>query len=63
MFFCNLDSLLKSKVDGIDVLDHLKVLLNCHIHYAVVNSVFLLLNKCVKLMFLSIPDSVMNSHM
>ena len=37
--------MMKSEVDGRDVKDDLNVLLNCHIHYAVVNSLFLMLNN------------------
>ena len=55
--------MLKSQVDGIDVKDDLNVILDCQIHYTVVNSLFLMLNNCAKWMFLSIPDSVMNSHL
>ena len=40
--------MLKSHIDGIDLLDVLNVLLNCKIHYIVVNYVFLQFNKCVK---------------
>ena len=38
--------MLKSHIDGIDLLDVLNVLLNCKIHYIVVNYVFLQFNKC-----------------
>ena len=41
-------TLLKTHFDGIDLLDVLNVLLNCQIHYIVVNNVFLQFNKCVK---------------
>ena len=51
-----------SQLDGKDVSDVINPLLNCHIDYAVVNRIFLQFNKCVKKMFLNIPDSVMNSH-
>ena len=38
--------MLKSQVDGIDVLDDLSVLLNGQVYHTVVNSIFLQLNKC-----------------
>ena len=51
-----------SQLDGIDFLDVINPLLNCHIDFSVVNRLFLYFNQCVKLMFLNNPDSVMNSH-
>ena len=40
--------MMKFQVDGRDVKDDLNVLLNCHVHYEVVNSLFLQLNKFAK---------------
>ena len=45
-----------------NVLDDANMLLNCHIDFAVLNSLFLQIDKTVKKMFLIIPDSVMNSN-
>ena len=45
-----------------NVIDDVNMLLNCSIDYAVLNSLFLQIDKTVKKMFLIIPDSVMNSH-
>ena len=61
-FSCKLNSLLQSHVDGKNVLDDVNMLLNCTIDFAVLNSLFLQIDKTVKKMFLIIPDSVMNSH-
>ena len=47
-FCCDCRSPLKSHIDGLDVLDYLKVLLNCQIYYLVFNNPFLQFNKCVK---------------
>ena len=61
-FSSNLNSLVRSFVDGINVLDDVNMLLNCHFFNPVVNSLILQNDKSVKKMFLLIPDSVMNSH-
>ena len=61
-FSNNLSSLFLSFVDGINVLDNVNMLLNCHIFNPVVNSLILQIDKSVKKMFLIIQDSVMNSH-
>ena len=37
-FSCNLNSLLRSHVDGIDILGHLHKRFKCHIYHAVVNN-------------------------
>ena len=61
-FSSKLNSLLQSHVDWRNVLDDVNMLLNCTIDFAVLNSLFLQVDKTVKKMFLIIPDSVMNSH-
>ena len=43
-------------------LNDLNVLLKCHIYYLFVSNLIHQFNECVKCMFLSITDSVMNSH-
>ena len=62
MFCRDGKSLLKTQVNGKDVLDDVNVLLKCCIYYLVVNKLFLNFYMSVKEMFLSIPDSVMISH-
>ena len=59
---CDWKSLLRSEFDWIEILDVLNFLLNIQIDCWVVNQPFLQLYVHVKYMFLSIPDSVMNSH-
>ena len=49
-------------MDGIYVVDDVKMAFNCHIDFAVLNSLFLKIDKTMKKMFLIIPDSVMNSN-
>ena len=43
-----LEDSVEGSIHGIYVSNDLNVLLNCKIHYIVVNNVFLQFNKCVK---------------
>ena len=44
LFWCNVSTMLKCQVDGIDVLDELNVLFKCHSCSAVVNCLFIMFN-------------------
>ena len=61
--FCKINSLLESQFDRINVWNDLNLLFNCRINYLAAKNLFLNCTKCLKYMFLSIPDSMMNSHM
>ena len=60
--FCKINSLPESQFDRLDVWNDLNLLFNCQINYLAAKNLFCNCYKCLKYMFLSISDSVVNSH-